>query len=345
MEEVKMNILYVHAGLPKNGSSALQVFFAREEKNLLKFGIEYFQTLENDKAKKGQITSGNGAKLSRSMLNENHEAYYNDSGKLYEEILNKIKNSKHSIGLLSSEFFALIPPKIIKKWKEDLLSLCVTLKFIYYARRQDQFLMSGYMQRVKRHGYTGNPSEYLLNNYKSIHFLNYYGYFNEIELCLGKENLEVFIYESTKKHSNGLIGHFMQVVLNKSPKWLTNDDIVNTSPSPLEIKFMLMANKYSPRMQFSDFIVEDSIKAKRSTKFTQHNIVSHHIVNKILNYFSDQNQKFSNKFCSGETFPVFSDEENREEELLFTAEEVMDIIAGFLVRYDKRLLKLEERIK
>jgi hypothetical protein len=345
MVTTKMDILYVHAGLPKNGSSALQVFFAREEENLLKHSIEYFRTLENDKAKKGHITSGNGAKLSRTMLNEKHEAYYNDSGKLYKEMLTKVKNSKNAIGLLSSEFFALVPPKVIKKWREDLLLLGVKLKFIYYARRQDQFLMSGYMQRVKRHGYTGDASEYLLKSYKSIHFLNYYGYFNEIQSCLGEENLEVFIYELTKNHSNGLIGHFMQVILKKSPKWIANDAVINTSPSPLEIKFMLMANKYMPRMKFSDYIVEDSIKTQRSTKYAQHSIVPNYIVKQILNYFVNQNEMFCNKFCKGKKFPVHLDEKLEQEELVFTAEEVMDIITGFLVRYDKRLLKIEEKLK
>ncbi len=345
-----MKILYVHAGLPKNGSSALQVFFAKNQNNLLKNDIEYLKIGKKDdieEAKKGNITSGNGALLSRSMLNKKHEAYHSDEGKLYSEMLDIVKKSKVSTGLISSEFFALLSLDIIKTWKEDLALLGVTLKFIFYVRRQDQFLMSGYMQRVKRHGYMGNPNDYLLNEYKLIHFLNYFGYFNEIETILGQNNLVVSIYELTKINTKGLVGHFMQSILGECPEWVNIDPVVNTSPSLIEIKLMLMANKYSPRMKFSDFIVEDSIKAGRSTKYKLHSIVSPEVTQVIMDYFKNQNSKFEKKYCNGQVFPSI-DYIQKEyldiDDLFFSSGEVMEIIAGFLVRYDRRLLKLEKSL-
>ncbi len=343
-----MKILYIHAGLPKNGSSALQVFFAKNQKNLLQSGIEYLKignTQDIEEAKQGHITSGNGALLSRSMLNIKHEAYYEDNGKLYREMLDMVKTSKVYMGLISSEFFALLPLNTMQNWKDDLALLGVTLKFIFYARRQDQFLMSGYMQRVKRHGYIGNPNDYLLDKFRSIHFLNYFGYFSEIETLLGKDNLLVDIYESTKTHPKGLIGHFMQSILGQCPEWVKTDPTINTSPSPLEIKLMLISNKYSPRMQFSDFIVQDSIITGRSSKFKVHNIVSSEVVQIIMDYFQDQNHQFEEKYCSGKTFPLRSNitkEYVDIDNLSFSSSEVMDIISGFIVRLDRRVAELEK---
>jgi hypothetical protein len=337
-----MKKLYIHAGLPKNGTSALQVFFAKNQKQLLEQGIEYFRTGDINEAEKGNITSGNGGLLARSMLNQNHEAYYKNGNHLYKEILEKIKNSNTETGLLSSEFFAVIPLSKITEFKESLLNIHVELHFIYYVRRQDQYLMSTYMQRVKRHGFTENPNNYLKSIYKNIHFLNYFGYFNQIENILGNNKLSVFIYETTKNHPKGLIGHFSQKLFGECPDWVKTDPIINTSPSPLEIKLMLMANQYSPRMQFSDFIVADSILSGRSNKYMTHNIVSNEVSKEILNHFDDQNKKFENKFAEGHTFPKPLDKDYINlESLSFKPEEVMDIVSGFLVRFDRRLTKLE----
>lgn len=337
-----MKTLYVHAGLPKCGSSALQVFFAKNMDNLLKNNIEYFSIGDIEAGKKGSISSGNGSLLSRSMLRKEHEAYL-DRPDLYSSLLDKVINSNKDVGLLSSEFFAVLPLDKIKKWKEDLLKIGVKLKFIFYARRQDQFLMSSYMQRVKRHGYTGDPSKYIQSEYKKIHFLNYFGYFNQYENILGKENLNVSIYESTKQHEKGLVGHFMDIITGKCPDWVQIDPVVNTSPSPLEIKLILIANKYGPRMKFSDYIIEDSIKAGRSSKFKEHSIVSPEVLNEVMEYFKEQNKLFEEKYTHGQLFPdIVSGEFVDINNLQFTSEDVMDIISGLMVRFDRRLLKLEE---
>ena len=298
-----MEVLYIHAGLPKNGSSALQVFFSKNQDNLRNHDVEYFSLGDIEEGRKGNITSGNGSLLSRSMLNEKHEAFYKNGATLYEEFLDRVSLSKQKVGLLSSEFFAIVPLQNIRKLKEDLENQGVNLKFIFYVRRQDQFLMSGYIQRVKRHGHIGNPNEYLKTQFKKVHFLNYYGYFNELELVLGPENISVSIYENTKEHKKGLVGHFMDTLLGQCPDWVNTNETINTSPSPLEIKLMLIANQYSPRMKFSDFIVEDSIKTSRSTKYKSHNIASPQVVDEVMNYFAEQNNKFEIKYCDGEKFP------------------------------------------
>lgn len=339
-----MREVWIHAGMPKNGSSAIQVFLAKNSEKLKKENLDYIELSDISDAKDGQISSGNAALLARSLLNENHEAFYNDADDLQSKLFSYITNSQSEKILLSSEFFAVVPPNKIEKLKNDLLEKNTVLKFIYYVRRQDQFLMSSYMQRVKRHGCTDSPEDYILNNYKNIHFLKYYDYAYLYVDVVGRKNLHAFIYESTKKHPKGLIGHFVEKILGYCPDWLTLQKSVNTSPSPLEIKFILSSNSYKPRMNFSDFIIEDSILKGRSSEYQNHNIISNEIMREVMGYFNEQNKKFCEEFTEDDGF---SDVEEKDfvnlKELSFSSEELMEIVAGLLVRYDKRLAKLESK--
>lgn len=340
-----MKVLYVHAGLPKNGSSALQVFFANHISELLNEGIDYFDLESLDDAKKGMITSGNGALLSRWFLNEKHEAYYPDGQAVYAKLINQIKESKAEAGLISSEFFANIPPPKLEQLKSDMEAIGVTVKFVFYARRQDQYLMSGYMQRVKRHGATDFPEDFVKKSFKNVHFLNYFDYAQSLENILGKGDVIPRIFESTKKNPKGLVGDFLQTILKHDcPTWVQVDPVVNTSPSALEIKFMLMANKFSPRMRFSDFVVEDSICAGRSEQYKTHAILKPEIIEEILSFFNAQNKNFEKEYGEGERFPDYVPGNYVDlEDFNFSGNEVMDIMSGFLVRFDRRLTRLEQK--
>lgn len=342
-----MKTLYVHSGLPKNASSALQVFFAKHQKQLYDKGVDYFDLGDIKAARDGNIASGNGSFIARSMLPKTHEAYYDSKQNLRKSLLKSIRNSQCKVGLLSSEYFAVVPGKILDIWKQSLAKEGVAMIVTFYVRRQDQVLMSSYMQRVKRHGYTGLPENYILSAYDKPMHLKYFGFTNDLVNHLGREHVLPFIYEATKTHSNGIIGHFLKSVLGIVPDWDIEIPVVNTSPSPLEIKFLLMANQYSPRMVFSDFIVKDSINRKRSQHYKQHKIVSIDTVQKINSYFKGQNQRFEEKFGNGDVFPEINTQNHTDhvdlETVMFSSDEMVDVISGLLVRFDRRISRLENK--
>ena len=66
--------MILHIGLGKCGSSSLQSFFALNNEILSSLGINY-PVLERDsfeKARKGEVTAGNGGELACSLLNKKH---------------------------------------------------------------------------------------------------------------------------------------------------------------------------------------------------------------------------------------------------------------------------------
>lgn len=340
-----MKELWIHAGLPKNGSSALQVFFAKNRNNLAREGIDYLEMESLADAASGKITSGNGVLLARSLLRQEHPLFYPEARKKVHQFLSLVKSSANDKGLVSSEFFSNISIEGLKEIKADLDSLGVVLKFVFYVRRQDQFLVSSYMQEVKRHGYTGSLEQFVKSKYKSIHFLNYYGFSRQLHEVVGPGNLKSFRYDLTKYESKGIVGHFLKTILGHCPSWVKAEGAVNTSPAPSELKLMLLANRFQPRMQFSDLLVEDSQLTGRSTHYPTHNILKPELAAVVLEQFREQNDLFFKSYCDDDPFdmevnPDYVDLSN----IKYSATEVMDIISGFLVRFDRRIFEIEKKV-
>lgn len=338
-----MKELWIHAGLFKSGSSALQVFFARNIQSLQKEGLNYLELTDISDAKTGKISSGNGFSLAQYMLPEEHSLHVK-SNNGYNELLHIMKKTHYKKTILSSEFFTLATLNKMEQLKSDLFKIGVNLKVIFYVRRQDQFLMSYYMQQVKRNNLVNFPEDYLLDNYKKLEYLKYFTYTTGLVNILGKENLYPFIYENTKINEKGLVGHFLKTILGNIPKWVEPVKSVNTSPSPLEIKFLLACNQYSPNMKFSDILIEDSISRGKSQKYQDHRIVSDKIIDDIMQYFQDENEKFTIEFTEGVSFPDSKVTKYIDiKKLDFSVNDVVDIVSGYLVRLDNRLMDLEKK--
>lgn len=264
----------------------------------------------------------------------------------YKRTLEKINNSPRSKVLISSEFFSQARFENIKKLKNDLAAMGIVLKMIYYVRRQEQFLMSEYMQKVKRGGFEGYPDEYILAHYTQYEHLNYHAYTKRYADLIGKENIHPWIYELTKKHEKGIVGHFLQTVLGRLPDWVEPVKSINTSPTPLEIKFMLACNQYHPRMRFSDILVENSVLRGKSDSYQSHNLVNDAVAEKVIDHFKEQNKRFTEEYTKGIAFPTPKEVPYTSlADITISPEELLNIVSGYLVQYDKRINALEIQAK
>ncbi|MBK1720875.1 hypothetical protein [Thiocystis violacea] len=340
-----MKELWIHAGMPKSGSSALQVFFARNRTLLLSEGVDYLELSDLSRAEKGGITSGNAGSLSRSMLRESDEGYLQDNGASYGLLIERIQASGSAKCLVSSEFFSFVGEDAYRELLDDLANIECRCKFIYYVRRQDQALISGYMQRVKRHRFKGYPEDFVKGAYRNNRLLNYYDMARRFEGVFGEGNVIAGVYESTRKHPRGLAGDFLERMFGVCPQWLRPQPSVNTSPSPAELKLLLLANQYTPRMRFSDILLNNSALTGRSEEYATHDILAPELVKEILAYFSEQNALFATCYANGEAFPAYEEAGYVDlRHLSFDANDLVSIITGFLVHFDRRLGQLEDRV-
>src|SRR5574337_886262 len=98
-----MKEIILHLGMPKTGTSALQVFFARNHAALQECSIDYLQIGEFGLGLKGSISSGNGSHLARTLLPAAAPARIADGEHHEREFIAAVDKSISDVGLVSSE--------------------------------------------------------------------------------------------------------------------------------------------------------------------------------------------------------------------------------------------------
>lgn len=174
-----MKRIFLHCGMPKTGSSALQVQMAQSRASLLSHGYNYLPIGDIKQAEQGQITSGNGAFLARAYLSPEHPANLTARrGELTDEFRREIARAECNV-ILSSEFFSATPRPLLSQLAAELSDLG-EVTFIFFVREQLNALASSYIQQVKRHMLTQYPDEFFArwDGYKSP--LMYHSYFTTL---------------------------------------------------------------------------------------------------------------------------------------------------------------------
>jgi hypothetical protein len=145
--------LFIHAGGPKTGSSALQNFFEINAARLESLGFAYENRLhiEHDY----EINSGNGLLLYELMLVAATTDDEIDS--LVSSYFGQCDNA-----ICSSEYFTEFSGHHWKRLVESSLRLGVQLKVIFYVRNVIPFFLSVYDQVIKRHGEWREFDEWVL---------------------------------------------------------------------------------------------------------------------------------------------------------------------------------------
>lgn len=326
--------VWFHAGMPKCGSSAVQVFFAKNREKFLKKNLHYPEFGLAEDAKKGKITSGNGFKIAKEILDSKDDR---DIEAICKKILEECKKYNVENHVISSELFYSIP---LEKWKIllDVLGVDADVYVAFFVRRQDQFLMSSYMQKVKRKGLTTYPEDFFTKSYKK-HNLKYYEKTKGLVSVFGNGNVFPMIYEDALER-DGVCGALAKEILGELPDWVLSgkNEIINTSLTPFEIKLMLVCNKFQPRMNFSDFLVENSIRSMSSNVGEPHQIIPFSMVEEIVEYYKEDNDKFISTFCFDTGFPEPTAYEFIDvNKIEISSQEVIEVILGMMVSLDRRM--------
>lgn len=141
-----MRQLVIHAGLPKTGSSALQVALARHGDYLEQQGVHYPDLGSVAAARAGATTSGNGASIA-AFLNGNDQHQVS-----METCLKAIAEAPRPKVLLSSELFYSARPDRLAGFLERVRTAGFEPRVVFFVRSLYEWAWSAYVQNVKNHG-------------------------------------------------------------------------------------------------------------------------------------------------------------------------------------------------
>lgn len=343
-----MKSLVLHIGLPKTGSSALQVFCAQNRKALLAQSLDYFELGDFALGARAKISSGNGAHLARSFLRPKGAGYRADRDQQLAALGRKISASTCDTGLLSSELFVFAEDAALTEFSKWLGERGISLKFFYFIREQIQLLTSGYIQRVKRGACTENAEDYIVRAYAKIPHLKYSKLFDRLANLVGPEQIICRNYQDARPAKHGICDVFLGA-LGLDPKDMKFADAsINVSLNMVEIKIMLALNKLEPRKIFSDLLVENAARRGRKNSDLANQLLSRATLEKIAHYFAEDNRRFACSYFGQEqlfepgSWAAAAPRATAEEP---TFDDVVEIFGGLLVRFDERLASLEHRFK
>ncbi len=339
--------LIFHIGSPKTGSSALQVFLAKNRKNLLENDVDYLPIGEIALGAAGKVSSGNGAFLSRCFLPEEATARIVDGERHMNEFFEAVENSDARVGIVSSELFMGADAAATSLLIDRLRKLGITARCFYYIRSQVQFLASSYMQVVKRHGCTEWPVDYVGREYKRRRFLRHHSfYLGQCELY-GRPNVMCRTYESAIEAPHGLFRGMLESLSIASDNVDFDIPDINTSISTRDLCIMLLMNRFHPRMKFSDMVIENAVQFGSAASGQIHNFLPHTLVEDITRFFAQENAAMAKEvFHREELFSPQALPDEREHVSIdsLTIPDLIGFFGGLLVRYDERLVALENRM-
>jgi hypothetical protein len=342
-----MKEIILHPGMPKTGTSALQVFLARNHAALKERGVDYLPIGEFNLGLKGSISSGNGSFLARTLLPPNSPAWIADGERYHAEFHAAVRASTADVGIVSSEMFIDAAREQLEKLLASLRERGIAVKVLYYIRRHDQFLASAYMQQVKRHGCTDYPETYVRATYRSAPFLKYHSFYRYLADLFGSRNIRCRIYDEAIRQERGLFRDFLSVLGIDGAGLATDIPDINTSLTPKEVAIMLMINRYRPRMQFSDLVVENAVTSGVMKAGTEHRLLSHRLVEEIEEFFRKENTELAREyFGRSQLFetPASTDAADPIATASLSFEDVIAFFGGLVVRYDQRMVELDQRL-
>lgn len=180
-----MKVLYLHVGMPKTGTTALQSFLAKNMERLYEDGIWYPELTASSRAvKKQKVFTSNADFLPR--FKENFEDMSEEAREFFDNTCKKLQNSDKDI-LLSCEMGV---------WKTDIvcknfMARGFDVKVIVFLRRQDLWFESVWNHYVKGHACTERCFDFIQG--QDI-YVDYYKRLKEIAAVIGKDNVIISVY-------------------------------------------------------------------------------------------------------------------------------------------------------
>ncbi len=298
-----MKSLFVHIGMHKTGTTAIQHFLSSNKANLERLGYLYpGNAIAQHEI--GWMLKGKGGNLDKISL---------ETGKIFDEIRSSV--CEHTI--LSSETLSRGRENTAARLKplfDSELGSSWKTKIIIYLRRQDHWLESRYMENIKTDFALDSKK---LKTYTFSEFLRHYREFYEIDYSLklapwrdffGAENIFVRVYEKEQLAGN-ITSDFLSAVGISQDNNLAPParQYVNTGLSPDAIEVIRLYNKYANLGPVFRGILRNTIFTRVSSKkpFSPYSYFSGKERFLLLKEYEGSNRKVAKEYLGREDGRLF----------------------------------------
>jgi glycosyltransferase involved in cell wall biosynthesis len=283
--------IFIHMGLPKTGTSAIQNFLYKERFEMKTHGILYPESITSfnfDRSRKIIFKNNINNFFDHNYLadiqnypNINHDVFYK---KLAAEILEN-KNCENLI--LSSENLYFANDKLLFKLKNLFKDL--DIKIIFTKRNYYEWLDSYFYEKIYS-GRETNGFNYFFKDLLEKNFLPFDKTTLRWKKIFGEENFLEIDYED-KNYIINMLSLFQipTKIIEKYKYNLVN----NIKKSPIKISLISNFNLLNSNLNFYDFINKKISFLKKIEKSQNHNVGFTFINRKIIN--SDNYNFLENK--------------------------------------------------
>src|SRR5258706_6566480 len=194
--------LYIHAGGPKTGSSALQLFLKTNRDHLRKLGCAYIVKTSGAKDEP-DISSGNGTNLVHAFHTNQLEPSQDIAS--LRKLLREFLSEECAAGICSSEQLTFLKKEHWSKVLSAAAAEGIDVSIIYYVRHVAPFFASAYDQGLKRHGFHMVWRDFL----GRVEAWEHFEALRRLDEACPPERLFVISYD---KHRTALVRSFLQVI-------------------------------------------------------------------------------------------------------------------------------------
>jgi hypothetical protein len=233
--------VYLHVGMGRCGSTAIQQFATGNSAKLLERDLNYPSSREI-----GIALSRGGRKVGPNHPANAHALARDLSVKRFSSLARCLAHLQGSRILLSSELLYGRPLNDFKAMDEALRSHDLDLNLIIYLREQREWLVSRYAQAVKSKRWTISLEDYLRRGY-SHELLDYAARFRALSTVLKPEQIIIRIYERDKLFGRDVCTDLFSVMGVNAADLISDDTNTNASASVLEVETMRVVNTFVQR--------------------------------------------------------------------------------------------------
>lgn len=201
------NILLIHIGMPKTGTTALQNFLLQNDDKLQKYGWGY-PVLSEDEIPdmsdiEGNGSNGNAIYIYKASLASSHNQIWKKGMDV------ALKHLKNKNVIISAEGISV---NGIEPFITDAKKIYENVKVIVYLRRQDREIESLYNQHIKIGMEYGSFDKFVKSDTNLKKWLDYLAKLDSVSRIIGKENLLVRVYEKQQLIGNDIVTDFLSVL-------------------------------------------------------------------------------------------------------------------------------------